>query len=90
MKKVIGFLLLSVGGYILISLVMQFFGVAETVTETATVDVENAESFELGVTIGKILIGCVAVAALYVGYMLLKKANEEAKNDTTKKTSGKV
>lgn len=89
MKKVIGFLLLSVGGYILISLVMQFFGVAETVTETVTVDVENAESFELGVTIGKILIGCVAVAALYVGYTLLKKANEEATKTNPQKPKEK-
>ncbi|PTX63093.1 hypothetical protein C8N46_102496 [Kordia periserrulae] len=85
MKKIAGFILLSVGGYILISLVMHFFGVAETVTETATVTVENSESYELGVTIGKILIGCIAVAALYFGYMLLKKANEEVKKDAAKK-----
>jgi len=89
MKKILGFILLSIGGYMLISLVMQLLGVVEDVKETVKAEVEDPESFALGNTIGMILIILISLASIFFGYILLKKANQEATQNESQETSKK-
>ena len=77
MKKVFGFILLSIGGYMLISLIMEFFGALDEVTEAAKLRAENPEQFEVGVVLGRIMLVLIALLAIFMGYKLLKSANEE-------------
>jgi hypothetical protein len=78
MKKIFGFILLSIGGYMLISLIMEFFGVAEEVKEATKAQVGDPEGFDTGIIIGRILLSLIALIILFFGFRLMKKANEEA------------
>ncbi|MEM6721688.1 MAG: hypothetical protein AAF611_20335 [Bacteroidota bacterium] len=77
MKKILGFLLFFVGGYLILSMILKLFGVAEEVKEKTQAEIDDPESFALGVTIGTILLTIVALVAIFFGYKLLKSASKE-------------
>ena len=80
MKKILGFLLLAIGGYFAISLFLKIPSTIEKLKDTSKIEAENPDSYLVGIVIGGVLILIVSMMAIYAGFKILKKANVEKKN----------
>ncbi|AXG71667.1 hypothetical protein KORDIASMS9_03924 [Kordia sp. SMS9] len=89
MKKGLGFILLSIGGFIAITLFTQIPSTIEKLKDTSKIEAEEPQSFIIGVVIAGILLLIIAMTSLYFGFQMLKRASADSKVRKKEETSQK-
>lgn len=89
MKKVFGFILVLIGGFIAITLFTYIPSTIEKFKDTSKIETENPEAYIIGVVIGGVLLLIIAMTSLYFGFQMLKRANVAAKIPEKEKISKK-
>ncbi|MGH1384593.1 hypothetical protein [Kordia sp.] len=79
MKKILGFLLLAVGGFIAISLFEQIPPTIEKFKDTSKIEAKDPDNYLLGIVIAGVLLLIISMTAIYFGFQMLKKAYAEVK-----------
>lgn len=79
MKKILGFLLLGVGGFIAISLFVKIPSTIEKFKDTSKIEAEDPDSYLIGIVIGGVLLLVIGMTAIYFGFQMLKKSYAEVK-----------
>ncbi|WP_298516601.1 hypothetical protein [uncultured Kordia sp.] len=78
MKKILGFLLLIIGGFITIALFSKIPSTIEKLKDTSKIEAEDPNSYIIGVIIAGVLLLIIAMAALYFGFQMLKRVKQKA------------
>jgi hypothetical protein len=85
MKKIFGYTLLVIGGFIGLSLVIQLPQAIEDLTDKSKIEASDPDSFIVGVIIGGFIVCVITFSMLWFGFKLIQKPDTEQIEDSEQK-----